>query len=104
MTRNPLNNRRPGFASDLEHGGAEYRMQSGHYPDGRAGEMFLDSRKPNSALDAFAADGAILVSLLLQHQVSLEAIAHALRRDPNGAPATVIGAAVDRLIAETRQR
>jgi hypothetical protein len=48
-------------------------------------------------LDAFAADAAILLSLLLQHGATLGEIGHALRRSPNGTPASLIGVVIDRL-------
>jgi hypothetical protein len=102
MIRTRLPNRRAGISSELEHSGATYRMQIGHYADGSPGEIFIDARIPNSALDAFAADGAILVSLLLQYGVPVDVIAHALRRTPQGEPATIMGAAVDRLLPRTR--
>jgi hypothetical protein len=72
-------------------------MQLGHFADGAVGEVFLDATKQNSALDAFAADAAILISLLLQHGVTPTEIGHALRRTPNGTAASLIGAVVDRL-------
>ena len=52
----------------------------------------LAALKQNSALDAFAADAAILISLLLQYGASPAEIGHALRRAPSGEPATLIGA------------
>jgi hypothetical protein len=66
-------------------------------------ELFLDSARPNSTLDALAADSAILISLLLQHGASPPEIGHALRRGPGGAPASLIGAAVDQLQTLGRQ-
>jgi len=54
-------------------------------------------RKQNSALDAFAAGAAILVSLLLQHGATPAEIGHALRRAPDGTAASLVGAVVDRL-------
>jgi hypothetical protein len=71
----------------------------GFFPDGGMAELFLDSARPNSTLDAFAADAAILISLLLQHGAAPAEIGHALRRGPDGAPASLIGAAVDQLQA-----
>jgi hypothetical protein len=103
MTRRRLSQRRNAIAVELEHAGHRFRMQVGHFPDGTLGEIFLDAIKQNSTLDAFAADAAILISLLLQHGVLPEAIGHALRRTPNGAPASLIGAVVD-LIANEGDR
>jgi hypothetical protein len=53
------------IAVELEHAGHQFRMQIGCFPDGALGEVFLDATKQNSMLDAFAADAAILLSLLL---------------------------------------
>jgi hypothetical protein len=92
------------LARDIEHAGHRYRMQVGYFPDGAVGEVFLDATKQNSMLDAFAADAAILLSLLLQHNVTPAEISHALRRSPNGAPASLIGAVVDKLHATERQQ
>ena len=74
------------------------------FPDGAVGEVFLDATKQSSMLDAFAADAAILLSLLLQHGASPADVGHALRRSPNGAPASLIGAVVDELHGMERQQ
>src|SRR5215813_5037686 len=98
--RQRLPNRRSAIALEkIEHASHRYRMHAGYFPDGALGELCLDAAKQNSALDAFAADAVILVSLLLQHGASPAEIGHALRRAPDGAPASLIGAAVDRLAA-----
>jgi hypothetical protein len=99
-TRKRLPNRRGAIAVGVEHDGHQFRMSVGHYPDGSMGEVFLDAAKQNSALDAFAADSAILISLLLQYGASPADIGHALRRTTSGAPASLIGTVVDRLAAE----
>jgi hypothetical protein len=94
-----LPNRRAALAFAFEHAGQRYRAHVGHFPDGSVAELFLDAAKQNSALDAFASDSAILISLLLQRGSSLAEIGHALRRSRDGAPASLIGAAVDELRA-----
>jgi len=75
--RRRLLHRRVALARDIEHAGHQFRMQIGCFPDGALGEVFLDATKQNSMLDAFAADAAILVSLLLQHGVTPAEIGHA---------------------------
>src|SRR5262245_9379806 len=97
--RSSLENRREALAFDFQHGGQHFRAHIGVFPDGRVAELFLDAAKPNSALDALASDAAILISLLLQHGAGLDEIAHALRRNPNGGPASLIGEAVRQLAA-----
>ena len=98
--RRRLQQRRGAIVVELERAGHHFRMQIGCFPDGALGEVFLDATKQNSALDAFAADAAILVSLLLQFGVSPAEIGHALRRTPSGESASLIGAVVDLLCAE----
>src|SRR5919201_2263982 len=95
--RQRLPHRRGAVACEIEHANHRYRMHVGYFPDGAVGEVFLDAAKQNSMLDAFAADAAILLSLLLQHGAAPAEIGHALRRSPNGAPASLIGAVVDEL-------
>src|SRR5258708_3875077 len=95
--RRRLPHRRGAVALHIEHAGHRYRMQFGYFPDGAVGEVFLDAAKQNSMLDAFAADAAILLSLLLQHGAPPAEIGHALRRSPNGAPESLIGAVIDEL-------
>jgi hypothetical protein len=98
-SRRHLPDRRGAIALNLEHGGHHFRLHVGRYPDdGSLGEVFIDAAKQNSALDAFAADAAILVSLLLQHGASPAEIGHALRRAPDGTAASLVGAVVDRLV------
>jgi len=99
--RRRLPMRRMAVALELEHRGHRFRLQAGAYVDGTLGEVFLDAAKQNSALDAFAADAAILISLLLQYGASPAEIGHTLRRAPNGEPASLIGAVVDRLRVES---
>jgi hypothetical protein len=103
MTRRRLPQRRGAIAVELEHAGHRFRMQIGCFPDGALAEVFLDAKKPNSTLDEFAADSAILISLLLQHGATAVEIGHALRRAPDGSPASLIGAAVDALTTEAAQ-
>ena len=90
--RRRLPHRRGAVALDIEHAGHRYRMHVGYFPDGAVGEVFLDATKQNSMLDAFAADAAILLSLLLQHGALPAEIGHALRRSTNGGALSVRGA------------
>ena len=72
-------------------------------PDGALGpvrEVFLNAQKPNSSIDCMVSDGAILLSLLLQHGCPVGTIAHALKRNHDGSPASPFGFAVDLLSAK----
>jgi hypothetical protein len=95
MTRRRLPQRRAAVAFAFNHGG--FRANVGLYPEGGIAELFLNSSKPDSTLDGFAADAAILISLLLQHGATPAEIGHALRRAPDSSPDSLIGAAIDQL-------
>jgi hypothetical protein len=92
--RRRLPDRRAAVALVIEHGGQRFRVHVGYFPDGGLAEVFVDAAKPNSAIDAVAADSAILVSLLLQRGSTPSEIGHALRRTPAGEPASLIGAVI----------
>jgi hypothetical protein len=97
--RERLPNRRPSETLSFEHGTANLKFctTTGHYPDGRIGEVFLNSEHSNSLLDALAHDGAIAISLALQFGCPIETIRHALKRNSQGEAASPIGAALDLL-------
>src|SRR5262249_48963721 len=46
-------------------------------------------------VEAIARDSAVIVSMALQHGVPIQTIAHAITRDSQGAPQTIVGAVVD---------
>lgn len=69
---------------------------------GPISEVFINAQKPNSYIDVLVGDGAILLSLLLQYGCPLETIAHAMKRNPDGAPASPFGLAADMLINEAK--
>ena len=97
--RHRLPNRRGAIAFQFGHANQVYRAHVGFFVSGAPAEVFVDAAKPNTTLDAFAADAAILISLLLQHHASVSEIGHALRRTPNGTAASLVGAVVDELAA-----
>jgi hypothetical protein len=69
----------------------------GFYDDGSVGEVFINGGKSGEQVEAIARDGAVLLSMALQHGVSLDTIKHALTRDSQDAPQSIIGVVVDRL-------
>ena len=97
MTREHLRNRRPHLVTDFEHGGIRFTLGVGFFDNGRLAEVFLNSSKVGTGVDTQARDGAILLSLLLQHGCPLETIRRALLRNPDGSPAGPLSAAVDLL-------
>src|SRR4249920_1884760 len=70
----------------------------GYHDNGvEIGEVFIAGSKSGSDFDAVARDGAILLSLAMQHGVPLDTIRHAVTREEDGRPSTIIGAVIDRL-------
>lgn len=69
------------------------------YPDDSPGEVFISSGRSGEMVEAIARDGAILISLCLQHNVPLDTIQRALTRDDRNAPTSIIGVVIDKLAA-----
>jgi hypothetical protein len=77
-------------------GGKRIHVTAGFARDGRIVETFLrGGGQVGSERDHLLDDVAVLVSRCLQHGDSLADIAAGVGREPSGAPASVIGAAVD---------
>ena len=93
--RDRLPNRRPAISTSFIRDGATFEMTAGYYPDGRAGEIFLNADRANSLLDFLMSDAAILASFALQFGASLDDLRHAVKRDAVGNPQSPIGAALD---------
>jgi hypothetical protein len=90
-------NRRACESFEFRHAGLDFTLAAGCYPDGRIAEIFLSSHKPGSPIEAIARDAAVTVSIALQFGADLETIRQALTKDHDGGPATLLGAALDRL-------
>jgi hypothetical protein len=86
---------------DLWHGGRRYHLTIGQYDDGRPGEVFLHGAKPGSDTDLLCDDIGVLVSRLLQHGDSPDALAAGLGKLGDGkSPASIIGAVADVLASK----
>jgi hypothetical protein len=70
----------------------------GFYEDGGIGEIFINGGKSGEQVEAIARDGAVVLSLALQYGVPLASIASAITRDERGAPSSIVGAVIDRLM------
>ncbi|NIA72294.1 hypothetical protein HBA54_27260 [Pelagibius litoralis] len=81
----------------FEHGGQKYHATIGRYPDGRIGEVFINSSKVGSAVDVNIKDAAIAVSLALQNGCEIEALRKALLRNAEGEPEGPLAAMFDLL-------
>ena len=79
----------------FEHAGHRYAAGIGRFADGRIAEVFLAANKCGTAIETQARDGAILLSLALQHGVPLATVRRALTRNADGSAAGPIGALLD---------
>jgi hypothetical protein len=106
MIRRRLPNRRRSETTMLRWGkmNTEFAITVGYYPTGEPGELFISGAKAGSELDAIARDGAVLVSLGLQHGAPLVEIQGAVTRESNGAPSTIVGKAVDMMVGAENER
>lgn len=99
--RHRLANRRPLETHAIEHEGQRYKVSLGRDVGSRdVLEVFINAQKVNSPADVLVSDGAILMSLLLQHGCPIETIHHAMKRNPDGSPSSPLGRAAA-LIAES---
>jgi hypothetical protein len=71
-------NRRLSIAFVFEFESHRYRASASRFDDGRIGEIFLDTQKPDTPLQLHASTAAILTSLLLQSGVPAETIQHSV--------------------------
>jgi hypothetical protein len=95
--RQRLPNRHASESFEFRHDGFAFTARVGYYQDGRVAEIFLSSHKPGSPIEAIARDAAVTVSIALQFGADLETIRQALTKDHDGGPATLLGAALDKL-------
>jgi hypothetical protein len=93
----PMRRRCETFEIDFGGLNRSHTVTVGFYDDGRPGEIFINGGKSGELVEAIARDGAVLLSMALQHGVSLQTIRHALTRDSFNQPTSIVGAVVDRL-------
>lgn len=109
MNRQRLANRRSIETVAIEHDNQRYKVGLGRelicVDRGQLGpiaEIWLNAQKVNSPLDVLASEGAILMSMLLQCGCPPADIAHAMKRNPDGTPASPLGRAAAFLIEGPR--
>ena len=97
--RRALPMRRHAETFEIDFGGLNksHTVTVGYYDDGSPGEVFINGGKSGEQVEAIARDGAVLLSIALQHGASLDTIKRALTRDGQDAPQSIVGAVVDRL-------
>lgn len=116
--RHRLANRRALETIAIEHDGQRYKISLGREfhglelleprrmdgPFGPVLEVFINAQQVNSNADVLASDGAILMSLLLQHGCAIETINHAMKRNPDGSPSSPLGRAAALIASAGDQR
>jgi hypothetical protein len=97
--RHTLPVRRRSETFDIPWGGYTryHTVTVGYYDDGKIGEVFINGGKSGEQVEAIARDGAVLLSIALQHGVPLDTVRSAITRDGQGEPSSIVGAVVDRL-------
>lgn len=103
MTRIPLPNRRYAETFDINVLGSYYVVQVGRYPDGRVGEVFINSHRVGSQADINARDAAVLLSLAIQNGIAPEDVLDSLMHDANGDPEGVVGIIVAAVVAGLKE-
>src|SRR5579872_3750726 len=103
--RHRLANRRAHETIAIEHDRQRYKIGLGRevacIAKGELGpikEVFLSAQQVNSQVDVLASDGAILMSMLLQYGCPPADIHHAMKRNPDGSPASPLGRAAAYLV------
>ena len=103
MSRELLPERRFSLNFTVDFQGEKYNVTIGYYNDARPGEVFINrlftktSAKVGTLLDGVCRDAAILISIALQHGCHSLVMQHAVTRDEDGNPSTIIGAIIDRI-------
>lgn len=95
--RNVLPNRRGCESFELPYGGLAHGhiVTFGQFPDGNCAEIFISGGKSGEVIQAIAIDFGTVTSLALQYGCPLEVIQHAIARDPQNNPQSILGVAVD---------
>lgn len=74
-----------------------FHVTCGYYEDHQLGEVFIAGGKAGQEDEALSRDGAVLISLALQHGVTLKVLQKSVTRNLDGSPSTIIGAVLDEL-------
>lgn len=102
MARETLPSRRDSVTTTFEHDGLKYILTRSRFADDRIAEIFLNTEmKMGSMADVSVQDGAVLVSIALQHGCPIEVMAASIKRDSAGRPQSPLGAAIDIIARET---
>ena len=97
-TRTRPPNRRLAETFDVRHNGKRFHVSVGRFHDGSVSEIFITGPKSGSDLESVCRNAAIILSIARQHGVPLGQICHALTRNSDSSPSSIIGAVLERLI------
>lgn len=75
-----------------EFDGVSFYLTLGFYPENRVGEIHASGFKHGSSMDAIAQDCCIIITELLQRFVSPLTLTELVNKNPDGSPASLIGA------------
>ena len=95
--RTKLADRRATETIDVRHGGQRFHVSVGRFHDGSISELFISGPKSGSDLAAVIHDAAVALSIACQYGVPIEKIRHAVVRNADGSPSSIIGAVLERL-------
>jgi hypothetical protein len=95
--RRRLPNHRACLTFDVVSQGQNFTCSASWSDDGSLAEIFLQNCKAGSMAGINAQDAAVVCSIALQYGAPLDAIRHALLRDPQGRASGPLAAALDRL-------
>jgi hypothetical protein len=95
--RKILPNRRGCETFEIKHADRIYQVTIGRFPEGTIGEVFVTGAKVGSAMEAVARDAAVCVSIALQYGVPLTILRHAVTREQDASPSSIIGAVLDQI-------
>lgn len=73
----------------------KYQATFGFHEDGSIGEVFLNTMRFSTEMDAYARDAAIALSIAVQHGASLDTLRKAMTRNADGSPSSPIGTLLD---------
>lgn len=96
--REHLPTRRSATSFEVVAGTTKVTMTVGFFPNGKPAEVFVSNLKAGSQMEAVARDASVLLSIALQHGISLAEINKSLTQDASGVPSSVIGAIVRELM------
>jgi hypothetical protein len=96
--RNHLPQRRVCETFEIRKHGIDWIVSVGFYGDmATPGEVFISGARAGTDLDGIARDAAITISIALQHGANASTMAHAITRNQDGTPSTIIGDALEQL-------